>query len=72
MPVTIDGKPQPDYTPLTVRVKRAFGFSKTSRDVNLPAPGQSLGELRDLGAKAGKGLKQAKGLLNQYRSPSKR
>jgi len=72
MPVKIGGKPQPDYTPLGVKVKRALGVSKTSRDVRLPAKGQSLGELRDLGAKAGQGAAKARGLLQKYRSPSKR
>jgi len=72
MPVKIGGKDQPDYTPLGVKAKRAVGLSKTSRDVNLPARGQSLGELRDLGSRAGKGVKQGRELLTKYRSQSKR
>jgi hypothetical protein len=72
MPVTIGGKAQPDYTPLGVKVKRALGFSKTSKDVRLPAKGESLSDLRELGRKAGQGIKQGRELLNKYRSPSKR
>lgn len=57
-----------EYTPLSLRVKRAFGFAPTPKDINLPVEGASPGEI---GRKIGKGLKQVRE-LSRGRSPSKR
>jgi hypothetical protein len=70
MPVKIGGKDQPEYRPFANRAKRALGFGRTAKDVDLPASG---GESpADLGRKIGKGAKQARELMSKYRSPSKR
>lgn len=71
MPVKIGGVDQPEYRPFTSKVKRALGFGRTAKDVDLPAEGKGASP-SELGKKIGAGARQARELMTKYRSQSKR